>query len=89
MEIAQRHLDPIKTISRNENREALQVMTKQGIKMITPSKDQIEEFKKLSDRAMTHPGKTILTTEDPGGGPPPLSKVIEREENNGSMGEAG
>ncbi len=61
MEMAQRHLNPLKTITRNENREALQVMAKQGIKLIQPSKDQIEEFKKLSGRAMTHPGKQSFT----------------------------
>jgi hypothetical protein len=61
MEMAQRHLNPLKTITRNENREALQVMAKQGIKLIQPSKDQIEEFKKLSERAMTHPGKQSFT----------------------------
>jgi hypothetical protein len=31
-------------------------MTKQGVKLVTPSKDQIEEFKRLSNRAMAHPG---------------------------------
>ena len=64
VQIAQRHLNPLKTITRNENREALQVMTKQGIKMIQPSKDQIEEFKKLSSRAMTHPGKQSFTPKN-------------------------
>jgi hypothetical protein len=61
MEIAQRQLSRLKMMTRNENRDALQVMTKQGIKLITPSKDQIEEFKKLSSRAMTHPGSQSFT----------------------------
>ena len=61
MEMAQRHLNPLKTVTRKENREALQVMAKQGVKMIQPSKDQIEEFKRLSGRAMTHPGKQSFT----------------------------
>ncbi|HSB05801.1 MAG TPA: TRAP transporter substrate-binding protein DctP [Thermodesulfobacteriota bacterium] len=56
MEIAQRHLNQLKTVTRNENRDALQVMAKQGIKIITPSRDQIDEFKKLSSRAMAQPG---------------------------------
>jgi TRAP-type transport system periplasmic protein len=64
VQIAQRHLNLLKTITRNENREALQVMTKQGIKMIQPSRDQIEEFKKLSSRAMTHPGKESFTPKN-------------------------
>jgi virulence-associated protein VagC len=29
-------------------------MTKQGVKIITPSKEQIDEFKKLSTKAMEH-----------------------------------
>jgi hypothetical protein len=29
-------------------------MTKQGVKLITPSKDQIDEFKRLSNKAMGH-----------------------------------
>lgn len=61
MEIAQRHLNQLKTAIRNENQDALQVMAKQGIKMITPSREQIEEFKKLSNRAMAHPGNQSFT----------------------------
>jgi TRAP-type transport system periplasmic protein len=61
MEIAQRHLNQLKTAIRNENQDALQVMAKQGIKMITPSQEQIEEFKKLSNRAMAHPGSQSFT----------------------------
>jgi TRAP-type C4-dicarboxylate transport system substrate-binding protein len=52
MEIFQHHLDQLKTVTRNENREAIKVMTKQGVKIITPSKEQIDEFKKLSTKAM-------------------------------------
>ena len=36
-------------------------MAKQGVKTIQPSNEQIEEFKKLSGRAMTHPGKRSFT----------------------------
>jgi len=61
MEIAQRHLSQLKTAIRNENQEAFQVMAKQGIKRITPSREQIEEFKKLSNRAMAHPGSQSFT----------------------------
>lgn len=52
MEIFQHHLDQLKAVTRNENREAIKVMTKQGVKIITPSKEQIDEFKKLSTKAM-------------------------------------
>jgi TRAP-type C4-dicarboxylate transport system substrate-binding protein len=56
IEISQRHLDQLKAVTRNENREAIQVMTKHGTKIVTPSKDQIDEFKKLSNQAMSHLG---------------------------------
>lgn len=52
MEAFQSHMDPLKTVIRNENQEAVAVMTKHGVKIITPSKDQIDEFKRLSDKAM-------------------------------------
>jgi TRAP-type C4-dicarboxylate transport system substrate-binding protein len=52
----QQHLDQLKTVTRNENRDAVQVMVKNGVKIITPSKEQVDEFKKLSNKAMSHPG---------------------------------
>jgi TRAP-type C4-dicarboxylate transport system substrate-binding protein len=54
LETFQRYLEQLKTVARNENREAIKVMAKQGVKIITPSKDQIDEFKKLSNKAMGH-----------------------------------
>jgi len=53
MEISQRYLDQLKAVTRNENQDAIQVMIKHGTKRVTPSKDQIDEFKKLSDQAMS------------------------------------
>jgi TRAP-type C4-dicarboxylate transport system substrate-binding protein len=53
-EAFQNHLDQLKALTRNENQEAIKVMTKQGVKIITPSKDQVDEFKKLSNKAMGH-----------------------------------
>jgi TRAP-type C4-dicarboxylate transport system substrate-binding protein len=50
------HLDQLKVVTRNENREAIKVMAKQGMKIITPSQNQVDEFKKLSNKAMSHPG---------------------------------
>jgi hypothetical protein len=32
----------------------MKVMTKQGVKLILPSKSQIDEFEKLSSKAMGH-----------------------------------
>lgn len=56
LESFQNHLDQLKTVTRNENREAIKVMAKHGVKIITPSNDQVEEFKKLSNKAMGHIG---------------------------------
>ncbi len=52
IEMSQQHLDQLKTITRNENREAIKVMAKHGVQIITPSKDQIDEYKRLSNQAM-------------------------------------
>ena len=54
LESSQPYLDQLKTVTRNENREAIKVMIKQGVKIVAPSKDQIDEFKRLSNRAMSH-----------------------------------
>jgi TRAP-type C4-dicarboxylate transport system substrate-binding protein len=56
MESSQNYLDQLKVVTRKENQEAIKVMTKQGVKIVTPSADQIDEFKKLSDKAMRHIG---------------------------------
>jgi TRAP-type C4-dicarboxylate transport system substrate-binding protein len=50
----QQHLDQLKLITRNENRDAIKVMVKNGVKIITPSKSQIDEYKLLSNNAMGH-----------------------------------
>ena len=52
LETFQKHLEPLKTVTRDENRDAMKVMTKQGVKLVTPSKDQVDEFKKLSNKAI-------------------------------------
>jgi TRAP-type C4-dicarboxylate transport system substrate-binding protein len=61
MEISQRHLNQLKTVTRNENQEAIQVMTKHGTKIVTPSKDQIEEFKRLSNQATSRLGSQTFS----------------------------
>jgi TRAP-type C4-dicarboxylate transport system substrate-binding protein len=50
----QQHLDQLKIITRNENRDAIKVMVKNGVKIITSSKSQIDEYKRLSNNAMGH-----------------------------------
>jgi TRAP-type C4-dicarboxylate transport system substrate-binding protein len=52
IKIFQRHLEQLKVVTRQENQEALRVMVKNGVKIVTPSKDQVAEFKRLSDAAI-------------------------------------
>jgi TRAP-type C4-dicarboxylate transport system substrate-binding protein len=54
LESFQRHLDELKTITRRENQEAIRVMQNNGVKIVTPSKDQVAEFKRLSEKALSH-----------------------------------
>ena len=54
LESFQQQLDQLKVITRNENRDAMKVMVKNGVKIITSSKDQIDEYKRLSNKAMGH-----------------------------------
>jgi TRAP-type C4-dicarboxylate transport system substrate-binding protein len=56
IESSQHHLDQLKAVTRNENRDAIKVMIKHGTKIVTPSKDQIDEFKRLSEKAISQPG---------------------------------
>ncbi|CAB1071805.1 hypothetical protein D1AOALGA4SA_1349 [Olavius algarvensis Delta 1 endosymbiont] len=52
LELWPQYMDRLKTVIRKENQEALQVMAKHGVKIIHPSEDQIEGFKKVSQNAM-------------------------------------
>jgi TRAP-type C4-dicarboxylate transport system substrate-binding protein len=54
LESFQQHADQLRILTRNENRDALKVMVKNGVKMVTPSKDQIDEYKRVSNKAMGH-----------------------------------
>jgi hypothetical protein len=45
-------MDQLKKIIRRENQDAIKVMVKHGVKLIYPTQDQIEEFKKVSKNAM-------------------------------------
>jgi len=51
-ESSQRLLDQLKTAVRKENQEAIKVMTKQGVKVVTPSKEQVDDLRQLSNEAM-------------------------------------
>ncbi len=52
LELCSKYMDQLKLVVRQENQEALKVMSKHGVKLIRPSKEQIKEFKEVSARAM-------------------------------------
>jgi TRAP-type C4-dicarboxylate transport system substrate-binding protein len=52
MDVWQRQMNKLRQTIRTENQEAMQVMVNQGIKMITPTADQVAEFKKVSTKAI-------------------------------------
>ncbi len=52
MECLQKYMEKLKSLVRNENQEAVRVMKKHGIKIIKPPKEEIDQFRKLSDRAL-------------------------------------
>jgi len=52
MELSTKYLDQLKLMIRKENQEAIKVMAKHGVKLIYPSENQIEDFKKISKNAM-------------------------------------
>jgi TRAP-type C4-dicarboxylate transport system substrate-binding protein len=49
----QRNLDQLKTITRRENQEAIKVMQNNGVKIVTSPQDQVAEFKRLSEKALS------------------------------------
>jgi TRAP-type C4-dicarboxylate transport system substrate-binding protein len=54
MELFARYMDQLKLEIRQENQEAIKVMAKHGVKLIYPSEDQIEDFKRVSKNAMNN-----------------------------------
>ena len=52
MELCSKYMEKLKLVIRKENQEAIQVMVNHGLKIIRPSEQQIEEFKKVSQQAM-------------------------------------
>jgi TRAP-type transport system periplasmic protein len=52
MQLCTKYMDRIKLAVRKENKAAISVMAKHGVKLIYPSEDQIEEFKAISLKAM-------------------------------------
>ena len=58
-----RQQERMRTTVRSENRSALQVMTDSGIQLLQVSKDQIEQYKVVADRAVKQPGSTSFAPE--------------------------
>jgi TRAP-type C4-dicarboxylate transport system substrate-binding protein len=52
LETCRSRMNELKTTVRKENQEAIQVMVKHGVKIITPAATQVADFKKVSDQAM-------------------------------------
>ena len=50
--VSTKYLDRLKLKIRQENEDAIKIMTKHGVKLIYPSEEQINEFKKVSHNAM-------------------------------------
>ena len=60
LDTCRRRMNDLKTAVRKENREAIEVMVKHGVKIITPTAAQVAEFKEVSDQAMQRlEGKTF------------------------------
>ena len=51
-EIFQRHMTRLREVIRAENQEALTVMQKQGVTLLTPGKAQIADYRDISEKAM-------------------------------------
>lgn len=47
-----RHMLQLKEMVRQQNQEAIRVMSKHGVKILKPPKDQVEAFKRLSEKAI-------------------------------------
>jgi TRAP-type C4-dicarboxylate transport system substrate-binding protein len=57
----QARMETLKTQIRDENREALNVMQKQGVKILKPTPEAVSEFNRLSDKAVQRPGAVAFT----------------------------
>ena len=52
LDVFQRQIARLKTTIRKENQEALEVMVKHGVKIITPSPAEVAEYKTVAEKAM-------------------------------------
>ena len=56
LEIFRRHFSKLKDVIRKENQDALNLMRKQGVQFMTLSPEQIDEYKRITDRTMAKEG---------------------------------
>lgn len=56
LEIFRTHFAKLRDVIRKENQDSLDVMRKQGIQFMSLSPEQIEEYKRITDRAMEKEG---------------------------------
>ena len=61
MESIKNHLAKLKTVIRKQNREAIHVMEKHGVKILIPSGEEVEKWKRLSNKAMQRLGRKDLS----------------------------
>jgi len=52
LELCTKYMDQLKQTVRRENQEAIDVMSKHGVKLVQPSEEHIKEFKTVSTKAM-------------------------------------
>jgi TRAP-type C4-dicarboxylate transport system substrate-binding protein len=53
LELCSKYMERLKQMVRKENRDAIEVMSKHGVRLVQPSEDQIQEFKSVSARAVS------------------------------------
>jgi TRAP-type C4-dicarboxylate transport system substrate-binding protein len=56
LEVFRKHFSTLKEVVRKENQDALELMRKQGIQIMTMSPEQIDEYKRITERAMAREG---------------------------------
>jgi TRAP-type C4-dicarboxylate transport system substrate-binding protein len=56
LEVFRKHFSRLREVIRKENQDSLNLMRKQGIQFMTLSAEQIDEYKRITDRAMAREG---------------------------------
>ncbi len=62
-EVFQNHSALLNIRTRGDNEEAIRVMAKQGIKIVTPTDEETEEFKRMSREAIDELGSTVFSRD--------------------------